>query len=392
MNNQVKINESDKAAAKSDKSPGKKQTRKGSKSRFFRNRNNTPAFGAIDLGTNNCRLLVAHPTASGFKVVDAFSRIVRLGEGLSSSGELSEQAIERTLEALRICVEKMERRQVRFSRNVATQACREAGNCAEFMERVEREVRIKLDIIDPQEEARLAVMGCKALLDERYSNAIVFDIGGGSTELIWLRIGENKNPEIIGWTSVPYGVVNLSEKYGTKHALTDDQYLEMKNMVKAELEAFEEQHGMRAHVERGEVQLLGTSGTITTLTSMHLDLERYDRDQVDGTWVTSAHMQGLCMELSRMSYEQRAARGGIGLDRAELVVAGCAILEAIMDLWPIEHIRVADRGIREGVLLDLMEQNRPKQRSRNNRSGKKKFFRRRRKKKTPGNPATGENT
>ncbi|WP_417318061.1 Ppx/GppA phosphatase family protein [Emcibacter sp.] len=380
MNNQVKIDKSEKAAAKSDTGPGKKQARKGSRSRFFRKKNTSPAFGAIDLGTNNCRLLVAHPTATGFKVVDAFSRIVRLGEGLSQSGELSEQAIERTLEALRVCVDKMERRQVRFSRNVATQACREANNCAEFMERVEKEIRIKLDIIDPQEEARLAVMGCKALLDQRFSNAIVFDIGGGSTELIWLRIGEKVAPEIIGWTSVPFGVVNLSEKYGTKHALTDGQYLEMKNMVKAELEAFEAEHDMRPHVEQGKVQLLGTSGTITTLTSMHLDLERYDRDQVDGTWVTSAHMQELCLELSRMSYEQRAARGGIGLDRAELVVAGCAILEAIMDLWPIEQIRVADRGIREGVLLDLMEKNRPSGKSRNNRSGNKKFFRKRKRK------------
>ncbi|WP_321391434.1 Ppx/GppA phosphatase family protein [Emcibacter sp.] len=384
MNNQVKIDKSDKAAAKSDTSPGKKQTRKGSRGRFFRKRNNSPAFGAIDLGTNNCRLLVAHPTSTGFKVVDAFSRIVRLGEGLSQSGELSEQAIERTLEALRVCVEKMERRQVRFSRNVATQACREATNCAEFIERVEREIRIKLDIIDPQEEARLAVMGCKALLDQRFANAIVFDIGGGSTELIWLRIGENVTPEIIGWTSVPYGVVNLSEKYGTKHALTDEQYLEMKNMVKAELLAFEEEHKMRAQVDRGEVQLLGTSGTITTLTSMHLDLERYDRDKVDGTWVTSAHMQSLCLELSGMSYEQRAARGGIGLDRAELVVAGCAILEAIMDLWPIEHIRVADRGIREGVLLDLMEKNRPQLK-------KKKTFRRRHRKPAGDASAGGEN-
>ncbi|WP_138380113.1 Ppx/GppA phosphatase family protein [Luteithermobacter gelatinilyticus] len=330
---------------------------------------NGPAYGAIDLGTNNCRLLVAHPTANGFKVVDAFSRIVRLGEGLSRNGVLSDAAIDRTIEALQICVNKMQRRQVAYMRNVATQACREARNCAEFVERVEKEVRIKLDIIDPEEEARLAVLGCKALLDTRYSYAIVFDIGGGSTELIWLKIKKNRQPEIIGWTSVPYGVVNLSERYGTHDVIPAQDYLEMKNLVITALKSFEDKYNMRAHVDRGEVQLLGTSGTVTTLTSMHLDLEKYDRNQVDGTRVMSTHMQELCMELSRMTYEQRASRGGIGHDRAELVVAGCAILEAIMALWPIDQIRVADRGIREGVLLDLMAAHQPPQR--------KKYFRKR---------------
>jgi len=333
-------------------------------------------FGAIDLGTNNCRLLVAHPTKSGFRVVDAFSRIVRLGEGLSKHGELSQDAISRTIDALHICVEKMNRQRVTHMRNVATQACREAKNCDEFVERVEKEVRIKLDIIDPQEEARLAVLGCKALLHPKYQNAIVFDIGGGSTELIWLKIADRGQPIIIDWMSVPFGVVNLSEKYGTQDVIADQDYLAMKTLVLDALRSFEIKNKITPFVEQGKVQLLGTSGTVTTLTSMHLDLQRYDRNQVDGSWVYSNDMQNLCTELAGMNYQQRANRNSIGPDRAELVVAGCAILEAIMELWPIEQIRVADRGIREGMLLDLIDKTaytkkrsrRSNNRNRNNRN------------------------
>lgn len=334
--------------------------------------NGQKIYGAIDLGTNNCRLLVARQTKEGFRVIDAFSRIVRLGEGLSANGNLSQEAIDRTIEALNICVAKMKRRGVTHMRNVATQACREAENCDDFVERVEKEVRIKLDIIDAAEEARLAVMGCKALLEKRYSNALVFDIGGGSTELIWVKISRAGNPHIIDWTSVPYGVVNLSEKYGTRDAIPPEKYQEMKQTIKDCITEFEAKNNMQDLVREGRVQLLGTSGTITTLTSMHLELEFYNRNVVDGARVASKRMQELCSELSAMNYEERVALKSIGVDRAELVVAGCAILEVIMDFWPIKHIRVADRGIREGMLLDLMAEQNPRRKKNNRRRNRKK--------------------
>ncbi|MAU41925.1 MAG: hypothetical protein CMF31_09925 [Kordiimonas sp.] len=316
----------------------------------------THVYSALDLGTNNCRLLVAKPTSNGFRVIDAFSRIVRLGEGVSSRGALSEDAIERTIEALKVCAQKMERRGVTHMRNVATQACRSAENCDDFIQRVQQEARINIDIINPSEEARLAVIGCKALMDSKCKKAIVFDIGGGSTELIWTEIRPNGNPHILGWTSLPFGVVNLSEQYGGTDMVSPENYAAMVAIIKERLTLFEAEHNMTAEIKKGNVQMLGTSGTVTTLTSLYLQLPRYDRRQVDGTWVEASRLHNLCTDLSRMSYAERAAETCVGEDRAELVVAGCAILDAIMELWPVERIRVADRGIREGLLLELMDE------------------------------------
>ncbi len=341
-------------------------------------------YSAIDLGTNNCRLLVAQKTEGGFKVIDSFSRVVRLGQGLSNNGALSDEAIDRTIEALDICVAKIKRRGVTHMRNVATQACREATNCDAFIERVEKEVRIKLHIIDPAEEARLAVMGCKALLDSKYSNAVVFDIGGGSTELIWVKIRGNGMPEIIDWMSIPFGVVNLSEKYGTQETISTDKYAEMRQNIMATITSFEQKNDMVEMVAQGKVQLLGTSGTITTLTAMHLELETYDRSRVDGASVKSSKIRKLCKTLSVLNYDERAALKSIGADRADLVVAGCAILESIMDAWPVEDIMVADRGIREGMLLDMMDNikaPRKKNNRRRNRANRRKV-----------KPKTGEKT
>ena len=328
-------------------------------------------YSAIDLGTNNCRLLVARKTEVGFKVIDSFSRVVRLGEGLSKNGTLSKEAIDRTIEALDICVAKIKRRGVTHMRNVATQACREATNCNEFIERVEKEVRIKLHIIDPAEEARLAVQGCKALLDPACSHAIVFDIGGGSTELIWVKIQDNGTPEIIDWTSIPFGVVNLSEKYDTHEVISANSYRQMRQNILTAITHFEQKNQMAEGVSGGKVQLLGTSGTITTLTAMHLELETYDRSQVDGALVKSSRIRELCRLLSVLNYDDRVALKSIGSDRADLVVAGCAILETIMDLWPIDEIRVADRGIREGMLLDMMDNHQPRRRSGKFRTGRR---------------------
>ncbi len=329
-------------------------------------------YSAIDLGTNNCRLLVAQQTRNGFKVIDSFSRVVRLGQGLSNNGFLSKEAIDRTIEALDICVAKIKRRGATHMRNVATQACREASNCDEFIERVEKEVRIKLHIIDPAEEARLAVMGCKALLERKYSHAIVFDIGGGSTELIWVKIQGNGKPEIIDWTSIPFGVVNMSEKYGTLETISKGKYAEMKHNILSAITSFAQKNDTAELVSREKVQLLGTSGTITTLTAMHLNLESYDRSKVDGATVNSRRIRELCQQLSRLNYDERTELKSIGADRADLVVAGCAILESIMDLWPTDEIKVADRGIREGMLLDMMDKHRPPVKRHNRRRNSKK--------------------
>ncbi|MGL4542786.1 MAG: Ppx/GppA phosphatase family protein [Polymorphobacter sp.] len=316
------------------------------------------AYAALDLGTNNCRLLIARPgygadIAGNFMVVDAFSRVVRLGEGLMQTGALSQAAMDRAVTALRICSEKLQRREVWLTRNVATEACRRASNGAEFVERVFTETGIALDVISPGEEARLAVLGCQSLIDSDGPPALVFDIGGGSTELILVTRGPRGEAVIRGWTSVPWGVVSLAETEPLDLAPGEraPAYARMRARVTGFLDSF------RTNVERvapGPLQLLGTSGTITTLASVEMGLPGYDRRLVDGCSVTSAAMRAISAGLAAQSPAERALQPCIGADRADLVVAGCAILEAILDAWPSETIRVADRGIREGILRTLI--------------------------------------
>jgi exopolyphosphatase / guanosine-5'-triphosphate,3'-diphosphate pyrophosphatase len=308
-------------------------------------------YAALDLGTNNCRLLIAKPQGSGFAVVDAFSRIVRLGEGLATTGRLSDAAIERTLAALKICAEKLKRRNVALARSVATEACRQAANGPEFIARVYRETGIVLDIITAEEEARLAVLGCHALLEPGDGPALVFDIGGGSTELV-LVDSRSVSPRILDWHSAPWGVVSLTEAAGIADGAAGGEavYAEMRRRVSESFAPFV----ARLRQPKGTPRLLGTSGTVTTLASVHLGLATYDRSVVDGLIVPTAAMREVSRRIAEMSMAERAQVPCIGAERADLVVAGCAILETIMDLWPAERLGIADRGIREGILRRLM--------------------------------------
>lgn len=316
------------------------------------------AYAAIDLGTNNCRLLIARPSGDHFVVIDAFSRVVRLGEGLAQSGRLSDAAMDRALGALHICAEKLRKRNVHLARSVATEACRRATNGAEFIERVHSETGIRLNIITAQEEARLAVLGCHILLEHGDGPAMIFDIGGGSTEMVLVDTGEPV-PRILDWQSVPWGVVSLTESIG---AISDEPaaraaaFAEMRRRVDEGFAAFAERvAGERAKaLKRGAIRLLGTSGTVTTLASLHLKLPQYDRRAVDGLIVPVESMRGISRRLSSLSPTERIAVPCIGRERSDLVVAGCAILESIFDIWPAERLGIADRGIREGILRSLM--------------------------------------
>jgi exopolyphosphatase/guanosine-5'-triphosphate,3'-diphosphate pyrophosphatase len=320
--------------------------------------NDAPHYAALDLGTNNCRLLIARPQGDGFAVVDAFSRIVRLGEGLASSGRLSDAAIDRTIAALRVCSDKLRRRNVLVSRSVATEACRQAANGADFIDRAWRETGIRLDIISAEEEARLAVLGCHALMEPGEGPALIFDIGGGSTELVLID-ASGPEPRVLDWHSAPWGVVSLTEHAGGEGPV--DQagrlaaYARMRQLATDSFVKFAERLPKSPAVPR----LLGTSGTVTTLASVYLELDHYDRAQVDGLIVPAEAMRRISADLSGMSLSERSRFPCIGTERADLVVAGCAILESIMDVWPAERLGVADRGIREGILRRLMGANRP---------------------------------
>lgn len=322
---------------------------------LWRPGHSTPTYAALDLGTNNCRLLIARPSHDGFRIVDAFSRIVRLGEGLSHTGKLGEAAIRRTLSALVVCRDKMSARGVTRSRLIATEACRAALNGADFLSRVEDELGVGLEIVDRETEAHLAAAGCAALADQRARAIVLFDIGGGSTEVVWLAGGEAAGralrERIRIWTSLPMGVVTLAEKFGG-HDVDEEIFEAMVAHVSEGLAPFVEKAEAQSRCEH--FHLLGTSGTVTTLAGVHLGLARYDRRRVDGLWMSEDEVDDALAQLRLMTYDERAANGCIGHERADLVLAGCAILEAIRRAFPAPRVRIADRGLREGILVQLM--------------------------------------
>lgn len=332
---------------------------------------NQPVFASLDLGTNNCRLLVAVPSGPGrFRVVDAFSRIVRLGEGLSNSGRLADAAMDRAVEALKICSGKLDTRPIHRARLIATEACRSAENGSAFLKRVEAETGLALEVIDRRTEARLAVSGCGSLVERDTQGLVLFDIGGGSSEIALIDVSRRRTPRlanhIVSWTSLPVGVVSLAEKFGGKH-VSREVFRAMVDHVAALLDKFEGRNRLGHIAGGGGFHLLGTSGTVTTLAGIHLGLERYDRRRVDGLWMDKNSVEAMIEQLLSWDFSQRVANPCIGADRADLVLAGCAILEAIRIAWPSNRLRVADRGLREGILSELMTEAGVWRRNRNRR-------------------------
>lgn len=311
------------------------------------------AYGAIDLGTNNCRLLVARPYGGGFRVVDSFSRIVRLGEGVAAEGRLSEAAIKRTINALKVCSAKIKNIGALRVRSIATEACRRAENGPEFLARVKEESGLDLEAISSQEEAELTLAGCVPLLDQARPHALVFDIGGGSTEVVWIDTLHPGGPRAVDVISLPHGVVTLTEDFCGRTNV-DEAYHEIIDMIDRSLAEFDQRNGVSKAVADGHVQMLGTSGTVTTLGALHLNLNRYDRSKVDGLSLDFDHIREVVDHLGGLDADGRMQNPCIGPKRSDLIMAGCAILDAVCKRWPVGSLMVADRGIREGILLSLM--------------------------------------
>ncbi|HZY48696.1 MAG TPA: Ppx/GppA phosphatase family protein [Devosia sp.] len=321
-------------------------------------------YAALDLGTNNCRLLIARPHEQSFRVLDGFTRIVRLGEGLSVTGRLSDAAMDRTIEALKQCRNKLREHEPARMRLIATEACRAAANGLEFIARIKVETGLELEIVDRQTEAELAVTGCADLIEEASAGALMFDIGGGSSELAWLdfRGGRPRRQgrmaaSIRSWQSLPVGVVSIAEKFGGVN-VTTEVFEAMVQFVASHLREFRGRGKLKQMIAEHPVHLIGTSGTVTTLAGLHLGLERYERQKVDGLWMQKAEVDATMTALLAMPFERRVAHPCIGRDRADLVLPGCAIFEAIRREWPTERVRVADRGLREGILISLIDADR----------------------------------
>ncbi len=318
-----------------------------------RRRSPPPNYAAIDLGSNNCRMLVARPAPDGLKVIDGYSRIVCLGEGVAASGELAEAAIERAVEALKTCARKIKVCNVRETRSIATHACRQAANGKAFLKRVEEETGLVLEAISPAEEARLTLAGCTPLLGTGHPRVLMFDIGGGSTELIWIAAGPGEEHRTIDVLSLPIGVVSLVEEFG-EDVLPPDVFDGIVGRVDEALIPFEDRHQILSRIENGDVHMLGTSGTVTTLGAIYLGLPRYDRSRVDGLSIRFESIYAIVARLATLDFEARNCYPCIGSGRADLMIMGCAILTAICRRWPAGTLTAADRGIREGLLLGMM--------------------------------------
>ncbi|MDA8585241.1 Ppx/GppA family phosphatase [Rhodobacteraceae bacterium] len=331
-------------------------------------------YAALDLGTNSCRMLIAQPKGNQFHVVDSFSKSVQLGQGLEASGRLSRTAMRRTVQALKICRSKIEKHNVKRMRLVATEACRRAENGPGFLGNVIRDTGLKLEVIKPQEEARLAVISCAPLVSPRTDQLLVVDIGGGSTELVWIDMSRVPNIErpralmrlntgfapdpkspfpaahVVDWISVPLGVATLRDQFND---VENDaaRFALMSWHFEEHLSEFSPYGDEQT---REGFQIIGTSGTVTTVAASHLGIRRYDRSKVDGLRMTSDQIDKVIRDYLDLGPEGRRADPRIGRDRHTLIMSGAAILQALLRVWPTDRLTVADRGLREGLLYAQM--------------------------------------
>lgn len=348
-----------------------------SRGRSARNDKGAPLYAAVDLGTNNCRLLVAAPHRGGFTVVDSHSQIARLGEGLAQSGRLSDAAMERAFSAVDAISKKLKSRKVGRIRCIATEACRKAENGAEFIQAIRERTGLTFKIIGAQEEARLALIGCHNLIDKDAESVLVLDIGGGSTELSLVEASQARDGGLNGmlhrapiraWTSVPLGVVTLTEAFA--HLSEEEAYPAMLEKARSYVEDWAGKNGVREALSHQTSHIIGTSGTVTCVAGVHFGLERYRRDLVDGKWMTHDGCYETMDALIAAGPVGRAEFPTIGEDRAGLMLAGCALVDAVWSLAPHARMRVADRGLREGLLLSMMRGPKKKRRRRGGKSRK----------------------
>jgi exopolyphosphatase / guanosine-5'-triphosphate,3'-diphosphate pyrophosphatase len=335
-------------------------------------------YAALDLGTNSCRMLIAAPEGGHFRVVDAFAKCVRLGAGLERTGHLSRSAITRTIEALEVCADKLARHGVANRRLVATEACRRARNGAHFLALAARETGLRLEVIEPEEEARLAVISCAPLVSSAAEQVLVFDIGGGSTELVWIDLSEvapedrpqaivnldlcergrirpsvRSGARIVDFISVPLGVATLHDRYAD---VADDsaRFALMSWFFEEQITGFAPYLEQNVPTGDGVFQMIGTSGTVTTVGAAYLGLRRYDRRKVDGMHLSVKAIDEVIARFLRLGPEGRRRDIGLGRDRCDLIMSGAAILQTLLRLWPTDAMRVADRGLREGMLFSMM--------------------------------------
>lgn len=324
----------------------------GAKKNALSSKNGTK-IAAVDLGSNTCRLIISEVFSDGTrKNLEIFSRMVRLAENLSHSESLEPAAMERAISVLKTCSRKIKDYQPSHIRCVATEACRRSSNSDFFRRSVKQKTSLKLEVISSEEEAELCLRGCEELLDPTIPYGIVFDIGGGSSEVMWVKVNPDNQGELLEFISLPFGVVGLSETYGTYTGMVFEDIGHAIQQTLKEMKAYNE---IQSLIKAKQVQMIGCSGTATTIAALKLELEAYDRQMIDGAIIKRKDIEKIKYMLWDMSPAERVAHPCIGPGRSDLVVPGLSIFAGIYDAFPVQDMCVADRGVRDGVIAVLAD-------------------------------------
>ena len=300
-------------------------------------------FAAIDLGSTNCRLVIVDIIEDKYKIICSFSEILNLGRNLSFSNEFNDEIIEKTIEIFKIISQKLKYYNVLSYRCVATEACRQSINSDELVKRIHERTNIEIEIIPSKEEARLCLKSCLNHNVNLNDFNLVFDIGGGSTEIIIFdSIYSNKDFDFL---SIPIGVINFSEKVS----------LFKTEKVLGQLEKQMMFFSKKKKIHNEPISIIGSCGTVTTLCAIHLKLNYYQKSLVDNTLLEIEDLKQTCNFVKRLSSEEKEKHPCIGPQRINLLDNGILILEKILESWPVKRILVSDRGLREGIILDQIK-------------------------------------
>ncbi len=305
-----------------------------------------PVLAAIDVGTNTVRALVAETDGPGrFRTLYADQTVTRLGEGFLATRSLGWEPMRRTVEVVARYADLARAHGAEAIAAVGTAAARDARNGAEFSAEVERAAGLRLEILPGEREAALALRGVLFGLGLGRERLLVMDVGGGSTEFVVAASGA---PERL--LSVRLGVVALTEQYLKCNPPRSWELVKLEGAIGDRCDDLAERLGE----VRGRV-CAGTGGTVTTLATIDMGLREYDPRRVNGYRLYRRRLTELYRWLSRMTLESRRRVPGLEPDRADVIVAGAAIVLQAMETLGFSELKVSDAGLREGVLLDLMD-------------------------------------
>ncbi len=305
-------------------------------------------FATIDIGTNSVLLLIGDSLPDGrIRIAADEARITRIGEGLTQSENLSAEAIERTLAALKEYRQLCEKHHVSASAVVATEALRRASNADQFLLRARDEMGFEIEVVTPEKEAWLTFHACAR---EFGTDILVCDVGGGSTELIWGRpqSGETKSEtSSCQYISMPIGSVVLTEHFIKNDPVTADEFKEICTIIDQHLA-----QALQSLSHRHADKLIATAGTATTIAAIEKHMTSFDHSKIHGIVLEMLDVQVIIDELKMKSVAERRKIVGLQKGREDVILSGAIILDRVMRRLGYDVTTVSDRGLRWGLFYE----------------------------------------